>query len=354
MPVATAVVPDRGAIALALADGSVALYELKAEKLRPVYDPPSSTITAFAASENGRYIALGQADGTLIILVILDEEREAEEDYKGNLREFFSLPPSGEKREYSIDSLAFGPSSERPAVGGRGSSLVILERREDAWQSRTLLEPTNGGGTICALAFDAEGRTLVSGGTNGKVHVWDTEKWSHVSSFPPGSDPVLSLDVNAEGTHIAAITAITTEQPVEGCANGEPFGKADSGELKVTDRTGSQPDDLQWTKEASQNLGGNMFAEFTPSGNQLIAADSRGNIHAFDLHSGALLFTLQTEPYVARREVEQNYKIDGMDFGCARDGSCWLSIPGQIEVEDKQRKKWILFGLGPLATTSNN
>ncbi len=352
MPVKTVVVPGLDAIALALADGSVELYEPKRDKTQLVYDPKSSTpdspkipTTAIAASENGRFIAIGKLDGSLAILEFKQGsagEPQVKRIEELSLSELLSSPTSGKKSKYRIDSLVFGPESAQLVIGGHRNWLVALNRKEGSWQSRTLLEPDEPEDTICALAFDAKGSTLVSGGTNGQVQVWDTKKWNGETLFSPVSGSVLSLDVNAEGTRIAAIV---TDGHVAECSDEEHFLKTHFGRLKLTDRRGSPVG--EWSDEAQKRMELTTFVEFTPSGNQLIAANGLGNISVFDLSSSELLIELEAANFVAWDE-KKYYKTYGIDFGCISDGHCWLSVPVQHE------NKWIMFDLGRISTASDS
>jgi hypothetical protein len=146
-----AFVPDGKALALAIDDGTIKLWEPHANRVRATLPAHKGSIWSVAFSHDGKLLATASDDGTARLW---DTESGKE------LREF--------KHTTAVRAMALSQDGKTLATGGRDGNVRI-------WNVSTEQEPvlTKGhGGTVTALAFSPDGKIVASASGDKTVKLW--------------------------------------------------------------------------------------------------------------------------------------------------------------------------------------
>ena len=172
--------------------------------------------------------------------------------------------------------VAYDPQGRRLATVGTDNQIRIL----DATTGELLIQMAgHGAGTTAGLfpgtlgvAFSPDGARLASAGADGLAKVWDTSTGRELLTFAGHSDSLLSLAWSPDGRLIATTS--------------------DEGDTSV----------ILWnpdTGEIVHRLEGHAFrawgVAFSPDGARLITGGARGVIKAWDVATGANLYTVLDE-----------------------------------------------------------
>ena len=156
----------------------------------------SQTITALAFSPDSRFVASGSRDRSVRIWDVA------------------SGASSVLRNVGSVEDLAFAPYGNRLGVATKGvapkNGELLIFALGSGVDARMPEEPEStfdsGGGAATAIAFGPRGRRLLSGSTEGLIHLWDLISQTKVATVDCGLSPVLSLSVASSGGLFAATT----------------------------------------------------------------------------------------------------------------------------------------------------
>jgi len=157
-----------------------------------------SAVCAVAIRKDGKKIALGCADGTLIILQT-DGDKEPK--------------PTASVVAHTggVSCVSFHPETDRIVTSG-GDGLVKIYNLPDNGNpiEATKFEPpiksSNGGGNppVTTVAYSNDGKFLVSGGAEGVVRIWDAATTSEVRTLRGHTGWVTSVGFSPDGRNVVS------------------------------------------------------------------------------------------------------------------------------------------------------
>lgn len=147
--------------------------------------PASYVLRSLALSDDGRRVAIGDADGTIQIW----------DSATGIDREL-----SGKTMRGDIEALAFSLDSQLLASGS-GDGYVRLW---DAATGKEIGEPMQHGSYVMFLCFSRDGKHLVTTGLNGTVKIWDaTSQLLLLHTLEGHSNAVEKAAFSSDGNRLA-------------------------------------------------------------------------------------------------------------------------------------------------------
>jgi WD40 repeat protein/S1-C subfamily serine protease len=151
----------------------------------------SETDTAYAFSPDGQYCAVG---GYGILLL-----RDAKTG-----KVLSDLGEELEKVKLDVHSLAFSSDSKTLAVGGYyGGRLRLWDVAAGKWRAN--LEGHTG--TVLAVAFSPDGKTLASGGDDGTLRFWNVRTAKETAQQKPHGAWVFAVAYSPDGKVLASAGA---------------------------------------------------------------------------------------------------------------------------------------------------
>jgi WD40 repeat protein/serine/threonine protein kinase len=215
--------PDSRHVALAIGDGTIAVFRLTDLKPQPeavetaykkllaqVKDPKFSRRQLWdeAARLRMTYPGTPQADRTRALMQTLPsplDQLDAAaidpgERYGWQPKELVAIVGSHRFRHAGgVTQGVFSPNGKMLASATESGEIVLW----DAFTGRELRKLQGHSGLVRALAFHQNGKTLVSGSVDGTIRVWDTNKGEEVSVLG-GHRDVLSLTFSPDGKWLAS------------------------------------------------------------------------------------------------------------------------------------------------------
>ena len=152
----------------------------------------SGAISSMAYSLDGKILATGGKDKVIHFWQSADGQALGNSTYKGHLGD--------------VTTLVFSPDSKTLASASLEDQTVRLWRFTDT-QTMTQTKPslllsqtTNG---VTALAFSGDGKTLVTGGYDNEIRVWNVEDGALITTLPAYIQPVAALGIALDDSIIA-------------------------------------------------------------------------------------------------------------------------------------------------------
>ena len=101
---------------------------------------------------------------------------------------------------------AWSPDSQTLAFGGWQNGALTLR---DASTGRRTVEPVNASaGFVMSVAFTPDDATIVTGGSDGTVRLWDPATLKQIGSNLPHDDNVPALAMVVRGDQIQVVSAM--------------------------------------------------------------------------------------------------------------------------------------------------
>ena len=253
-----------------------------------------SSINVIAFSSDGNRLAFGNEEGHVCVFEAADG------------KPLLDIRPD-KSRFQPVTELAFSPDGQTLAAGGYWSEIVWLLDSATGKVRHTVPNTAEGQNHWArerqgaGFRFTPDGRTLVVGGKDGALHLWDTATGTEQAALPGEKEMVRSLTLTADGQK--ALTAhsggalhlwdVTNRKHVRKLAATakyphfsvlSPDGKAPalvSGttELELWEPNGGRLHQIR-TMAAVAGLG------FTPDGTSLFVAERSGNIGVWNVRTG--------------------------------------------------------------------
>lgn len=214
--------------------GSVRVWEAASGRILADVPPPGGEVTAMAIGPDDRTIAYGRGDGTIDVVDTTGADGAAHKPLPTSLDKITALTfsPDGKHivaggfgQVQVLDSAGGKPEpavkfkGERPwpvwSVAYAGDGRIAAGGWGDGGATIVLRQPTGEVNEIAckdcqqpgiqSLAFDGDGKYLVSGGVDNNVQVWNAETGARVGfSLGGHTDDVRGVAFGASGTFIVS------------------------------------------------------------------------------------------------------------------------------------------------------
>ncbi len=148
---------------------------------------------------DGKMFATARGNATRLWNINADEEVATLQTPKGFIDGFLDR---FNFRDFSVYSLAFTPDGKTLVVGTSNKKIHL-------WDivTRTIIETINGHEhAVCELAFSADGTILASGDTGGRIHLWEFASRRHLTTFETPKGFVHTLAFAPDGKTLASLS----------------------------------------------------------------------------------------------------------------------------------------------------
>ena len=193
--------PD-GSLVTSGDDGRVVFWDPLTQRLRREYrfvDEPADMSQWTGAplravvSPDGDRLAVTVVHGVVPMEVQMVDRSSGERLWTRPGDEYFTVP-------------AWSPDSRTLALGGWQNGALTLR---DTASGRRLMEPVNANaGFVMTVAFTPDGSTIVTGGTDGTVRLWDSDTLKQIGSNLPHVDNEATAAMVVNGDQLLAVSAI--------------------------------------------------------------------------------------------------------------------------------------------------
>ena len=195
----TASSPDRGALALGGADGSVQLLDLSSGRVRRLRERHDAAVSSEAFSPDGRTLATGGADGTVMVWNL--KQGQVIETLEGHTA--------------GVWGSAFSPDGRMLYTASNDSSVIIWDVAGDRRLGREfhtgiVQSSCRAGGEGCgdtfppAFALSPDGRTLAAARLDGRVDLIDGETLQRTGGFKAfRNTPATAIEYAPDGARLA-------------------------------------------------------------------------------------------------------------------------------------------------------
>jgi WD40 repeat protein/tRNA A-37 threonylcarbamoyl transferase component Bud32 len=177
--------PQAGLLVSGSGDRTLKVWDTKTwENVRTIPDH-GGAVTAAAFTRDGKTLATGSSDGTVILWD--GDGRRRQRRLTGH-------------RLGGLSGLAFSPDGRTLALVSRNHSAVQLW---DVADDRPRALPKDNLYNIAKLSLSSDGRWLAWGGFDNKAHLWDLAARKEQEVFGPYADPVSSVAISPDGKWLA-------------------------------------------------------------------------------------------------------------------------------------------------------
>lgn len=283
IPVAAAISPDGGRVALGMEDGSLRLY-----------GSPDGTLLAEQADAHGSRgisrIAFNP-EGRLLATAGMDHKAKLwrVEPDSGRLTHLHTF--EGHTKE--VYAVTFSPDGQTLATASYDGHIGLY----DVVDGQGCRFPAHDGRVESVVFTPAGDHVLSAGHEDRRLRLWDLDHLSHPPrEIAQAQDLLLWASVSPNG-HGAA--AVGREQTVS------LYDLANPG---VTSRLAGHEQAV-------------FRVQYSPDGRQLASVGGDMTVRLWDLDIQRLLFTLRLP------DLQQNDGPWDFDFRCTADGNCWIAVP---------------------------
>jgi WD40 repeat protein/tRNA A-37 threonylcarbamoyl transferase component Bud32 len=174
--------PDGQSLAMAIDDGTVKLWDVKARDVRLTIDAHKAPVWSVAFSPDGKLLATSSDDG----MVRVWDAATGEERHK------FEHPSA-------VRQVAFAPDGQSLATGVRNGVVRLwsLATRE------TIHRIEAHGGVVMAVAFAPDGKTVASAGSDKLAVLWDAQTGRKKLELRGHAASVYAVTFSADGRRLA-------------------------------------------------------------------------------------------------------------------------------------------------------
>jgi WD40 repeat protein len=256
--------PEGRYLVAGLGNGTIAFLRVGA--LPPEYVPTPAPKLPAAADLARRPAAADALKGEDVPAELLEKAGGGDQDKA--LAELVAI--FGEDRHArgeqgsQLATVAFSPDGKRLAFGGTGNAVRLIDLEGQPPREQTWI-PSGPEAIVESLAFSPDGKVLACAKGNGSILLWDVAAGAELRPLPSPDLRVARITFSPDGTLLATA--------------GENRGavvrlwKVATGQLLFT----SRPPGTWMAWEVA----------FSPDGNTLAAGLESGDVHLFDVASGA-------------------------------------------------------------------
>ncbi len=199
-------------------------------RFNPGNDESSSTLTALAVSQDGRWLATGHPRGTLkfwrlpegqlrTTVALREDDRIALIHFSPDGRFVASATQGGTIRLYDVETgrsrgMLVGPEAPPLAMAfspdGSWLATASSDQMVKVWKAATGLQFSTlhvHSNNVRALAFSPDGRTLAGGGDDGTIEFWDVATFRELISLEAHAGGVKFLAFSDDGHKLASCGA---------------------------------------------------------------------------------------------------------------------------------------------------
>lgn len=262
-----------------------ALETARSSRVRAILRVGHGAVNSIAFSPEGRALAAGNDDGTVLAWTVGTRKRRLLEGRHG-----------------AVNAIALGPGG-RPLAAGTVDGTVLL------WDATTDAPTVLNGGQngINALALSPDGRTIVSGGSDGSLLVWDVR--ARTSRPLTGGQAISSVAFSPDGRTLAVTdptsgsaqlwnTRTYRQQGTLDVMSNGTYGIAFSPDGR-TAATSGQDGTALWNLRTRTQIGDSMYGKgqftgiasptFSSDGSIVASVDDNGTLGLFDVRTRSVL-----------------------------------------------------------------
>lgn len=278
--------------------GEIKLWDVPTARERASLRGHAGPVFAVAFSQDGKTLASGGEEKSIIIWSIAGVERR------------INLP--GHAKE--VNSVAFAPDGRTLLTASDDQTARLW----DVSEGRELASIQDHNGPIKAVAFATDGRRFATGAGDKLIKLWDTKTRRVLATLQDHRATMRAVVFSPDGKTLASTA-------------GEIERKAQPGEVKLWD--------LETFRERANLKGhGNCVrsAAFSPNGALLATGSDDKTVKLWDVASGRCLRTIEQLPYEARSVA---FSPDGAVLAIACGGVWDAHLPGVIQLWDIKEQK---------------
>lgn len=330
--------PDGSLLAAAGEGGKIALWDMKERKLVANLAGHTETVYAVAWSKDGARLVSGGSDRTAIVwdasarkplhtlkhpaavyaVAMSPDGRTVATGGFDKIVRLWDAATGVEKARReghtaSVRCLAFDSLGEQLASGGADFSARVWRLADDK-----LMVLRGHSKAVRTLAFEAPG-LLVTGGDDGRLHIWNLAEADPVHTFGPFADGVTAMAVSPGGTFLVAGLGngkVHVIDPTEGLHRAALAGPADGIAAVAVSPDGQQIAAAGFDKVVRVWSGGTKPA--TP------AVEYKG-------HEGAARAVAVAPSGTLVATGGQDGMIREFDAATGESKTCWAAHKGAIE-----------------------
>jgi WD40 repeat protein/DNA-binding SARP family transcriptional activator/energy-coupling factor transporter ATP-binding protein EcfA2 len=303
-------------------------------RLGPALKGHSGLVRSLAFSPDGQILAMDGDENTILLwdVTAIEEAAKLEQistDAPDSVGKPLSQPIFG--HDDWVTSLAFGANNTLLASAGSDGQVILWDITPISGESGTVIRPESRtlveqGEPIWDLVFSPDDRTIITGGADGRVTLWDmTEQHPLARQFPGPASPEESLAFNPGGRLLVAGGRDNTVTLYDVDENSNTFGQA--------------------VDQLNGHANRVLAADFSPDGRLLATADRDGLIFLWDVETGKLAMP----PLIA-------HQADVFDVAFSPNGQLLVSSgdDGSIHLWDVNKGQQLVSVLQGAGITSGH